>query len=247
MNEKNEKAHRYSLILVTKTNDKYYFDVKLGTFVKMYENVVPTKSSLQAIDFLTANFENRESLAKSYGILDEVATVYIPYQFKGEKRIAPVFNNEKWAEIAASFTKKELNFSDKNNLEAFNEVYHEIADLDSDFGEILVKNEKRMINLSPKTIGTIVGLRAHENAIRLKKQYGLAANTLDTVAKVNDIYSEDRYGFYQDLKKRMTKYREFRTVYLNYCKYTKANKDEKQRQEVVQKRKALIFQRWTPS
>ena len=77
-----EGASRYSLIVET-NNNKYYFDVKLGTFVMMYGNE-SNKCSIQAIDFLTSNFSDKNELAKSYGIENEIKKVYITYQFKAE-------------------------------------------------------------------------------------------------------------------------------------------------------------------
>ncbi len=229
-------ASRYSLIIET-SKDKYYFDTKIGTFVKMYETE-SKKCSIQALDFLTSNFSDKNELAKSYGIEDEVIRTYITYQFKGEKLLAPVFNNNAWAYVAATSNGAEVNFKDERNLELFNEVYGEIADLDSEFSNELLKNKKRLINLSPKTTGTIISLRAHENAYRMKRNFGFPVNGYETFQKVDSIYSEDRYGFYQDLKKYLTKYREFRTVYLNYCKFTK--KQENIVSEEKPKKKVLV-------
>lgn len=237
--ENTERAPRYSLILETVNNDKYYFDTRFNSFVHMYSQVNPIKTDLQTLDYLTSLFSDKKALAEHYGINEDILRAYITYQFKGEKRIAPVFNNEIWSKIAASYRKKEVDFTIETNRDAFNEVYYEIANLDSDFGDLLVKNENRMINLSPKTIATIVGLRAHENAIRLKSKFGYPVNSSETLGKVSQIYSEDRYGFYQDLKKRLSKYREFRTVYLNYCHYTNKTQKVNIQESISQKKKAI--------
>ena len=214
-------ASRYCLYLETITGNKYYFDVESGLFVQMVDGSKASKASLPSLDFLTANFINKEELASSYGIDDVVSKVYISYNFQGEKLLAPVFNNSRWAHVATTYGKgAKVDMSDKENLNLYNEIYTEIASLDSAFSDFLLKNEKRLIHLSPRTTNTIVALRAHERAIAMKKTYGFGSTNFDTIQKVNDIYYEDRYGFYQDLKKRLSNYRELRTVYLNYCRFT---------------------------
>ena len=221
---KNNTGARYSLILETDENKKYYFHVKEGAFVELYEDGKATKSSLQALDFLTANFADKYELAKSYGIEGNVTRAYISYVHKGEKLLAPVFNNSNWAHVAYTYagSKKGINFEDKDNMDMLLDVYLELADLNSSFADTLLKNKQRLINLSPKTKDVIVCLRAHENAIKMKKTYGFESKDYQTNLRVGQIYSDDQYGFFQDFKKRMTNYREFRTVYLNYCKYTHA-------------------------
>ena len=229
-------APRYSLIVETLDGKKYYFDTKIGVLVQMYNNDAK-KSSLQAIDYLTSNFENKDDFASSYGISVPLTRVYITYQFKGEKLLAPVFNNPTWSHIASTCKGNEIDFKDEDNHLTFNEVYSEISDLDSDFADVLINNKKRLINLSPRTINTIVGLRAHENAIRMKKTYGFVTKDFSTLQKVDSIYNEDKYGYYMDLKKNLSKYREFRTVYLNYCKYV----DKKEKDLMIEKPKRKVL------
>lgn len=240
MTEKKERANRYSLIFETINNNYYYYDANKEIFVKMYENETPAKTTLEKIDFLTANIYDKSTAAKTFGIDEEIKRAYITYQFKGERRIAPVFNNKKWAYIASTYKGNEIDFKDKENLSAYNEVYYEIADLNSKFGDVLTKNEVRLINLNPETKAIIIGLRAHEKAIKSKNQYEFSATNMETAVIINEIYSKDRYGFYMDLKKSLSEYREFRTVYLNYCKFKKINESKKAQEEIVQKKKVLV-------
>ena len=236
-NTATERAHRYSLILETVNDEHYYFDTNLGTFVKMYDKDKPKKSALKALDFLTSNFSSKESIAKTYGIEEEIKKAYITYEFKGEKRLKVVFDNKVWSEIAYKTNGREIDYRHQENLQAFNDVYYEICDLDSDFANTLLKNEKHLINLSNKTRETIRGLVAHEKAIKMKHTYGFDT---DYNRGAYDVYSEDRYGFYEDLKKRLSPYREFRTVYLNYCRYKRLDEQKRNTQEPKPKKKVII-------
>lgn len=235
---KQDTVARYCLILKTKDQESYYFDTSLGAFVKFDEKTKPKKAYLAALDFLTSNFANKEDLATFYGIDKEIDKVYITYQFKGEKKLSPVFNNQVWAHVAATYGGKTIDFSDEGNKEAFNEVYNEIANLDSSFANSLIDKRNYLINLSQKTIFAIVGLRAHENAIRMKETYGFSSSGgMDD--RTGQIYKEDRIGFYNDLRRALSKYREFRTVYMNYCKFI-GKKEEKKKEQQKPMKKALI-------
>lgn len=228
-------APRYSLIVETLDKKKYYFDTNLGVLVLMHNNEAK-KSSLQAIDYLTSNFSDKNDFANSYGIDTPIARVYITYQFKGEKFLAPVFNNLTWSHVASTCNGSEIDFNDEKNRLIFNEVYSEISNLDSDFSNFLIKNKNGLVNLSLKTVNTIIGLRAHENAIKMKKTYGFTKD-FSTFQKIDSLYNEDKYGYYTDLKKYLSKYREFRTVYLNYCKYV----DKKEKDLVIEKPKKKVL------
>ncbi|MBR1386673.1 MAG: hypothetical protein IJ568_07580 [Bacilli bacterium] len=227
-----EGAPRYSLFIET-DNKKYFYDINLERFILSEDNYKASKSSLMALDFLTSNFKNKIEFANHYGIKDNIKKCYITYQFKGEKLLAPVFNNEKWAHMALSYNGKEIDFRDKENLEMYRDIYREIIDDSSNFSSILLENRKRLINLSPKTILSIKAIKTHERTIKQKEQNGFYN------LKAKDIYLADRYGFYEDLKKRLKKYREFRTIYLNYCKYKKLNNEEIKK-DVDNKKKVLI-------
>lgn len=234
-------APRYVLIFETVTGDKYYYNAQICNFVKFESKDETAKTSLNAIDFLTARSFNKENLATSFGIDDEILRVYIAYQFKGEKRIKPVFNNSVWAHVASTYKGKKIDFRDEGNLDALKDVYDELTDIKSPFANILLENYKRLINLSPKTIVTIKYLIAHEKAIARKKSFALPTDTLERESKAMRIYNEDRYGFYCDLKKRLANYREFRTVYLNYCKFKNiVSQPYEEIEEEKPKKKALI-------
>jgi hypothetical protein len=236
----NEKVGRYSLILETENGNKYYFDTNVGNFIKLVPGGKISKSSLPALDFLTSSFSNRESLRQSYGIEENITKVYITYQFKGEKKLAPIFNNEVWQHIAMTYKGKEIDFRDQVNSDAFNEVYNELSDLNSSFATELINNKTRLINLSPRITDTIVGLRAHENAIKMKQTYGFPVNDYNTYNQVSRVYSEDRYGFYQDLRRNLSNYRDFRTVYMNYCKFKRKEQMVKEKETEMPKKKAII-------
>ena len=236
----NNASPRYSLILETVDGNRYYFNANVGAFIKLYDEDKIVKTSLPKLDFLTANFTNKYDLATSYGIEEKIQSIYITYNFQGEKKLAPVFNNSKWAHITSTYTKGGLvDFKDKDNLDAYNEVYSEISDLNSQFSDILIKNKKKLINLSPNTINTILALRAHKCATLAKKTYGFPTN-YETYDAVSRVYSEDGYGFYQDLKKQLSRYREFRTVYLNYCKYKNIQESNQLKEEDKPKKKVIV-------
>ena len=150
MVENFDGAPRYSLIAVTDKNERYCYDKQKNRFVKLDINDTPSKSTLPALDFLTSNFSSREELASTYGITDPIALMYISYQFNGEKKIAPIFNNPVWAHIAITYNGKKINFVDKENLKAFDEVYQEIIKKDSEFAAMLIKSKKNKINISQK-------------------------------------------------------------------------------------------------
>ena len=246
-------APRYCLMLLTTSGNKYYYDINLSTFVLMNNTSKPYKTTLHKLDAFTSSFNSKEQLIQMYNINEPVKLVYISYNFKGEKLLSPVFNNEEWKEFAVIYgntkqtcltSKSNINKSKKvkidyrifSNIEMFNQVYYELANLESGFADIILKNEKRLISLSPDTINTIIGLRAHERAIKEKKKNTFG--TINGITNIDDIYCEDRFGFYCDLRKSLSSYNEFRTIYLNYCKYkTKEQKNEVKHEEVkVQKK-----------
>ncbi len=239
MVENFDGAPRYSLIAVTDKNEKYCYDTGKNSFVKLDSNDPYSKSSLLALDYLTSNFSSREELLDVYGIKEPIVFMYISYQFNGEKRIAPIFNNPVWAHIAITYNGKKINFTDKDNLKAFDEVYDEITKKDSLFAIKLIKGKKNNINISQRSINIIVSLRAHENAIKAKKEFGLYISP-EVYDKVSSIYSSDKVEFYNDLKNSLSKYREFRSVYMNYCKMIKPEMKEVVSDEEKPKRKVIV-------
>ena len=74
----------------------------------------------------------------------------------------------------------------------------------------------------------------------MKQTYGFQTNDFNTYDKVSSVYSEDRYGFYQDLKRNLTKYRDFRTIYMNYCKFIGRKAEVSEKKTVSPKKKAII-------
>jgi hypothetical protein len=231
--EKNKTVSRYSLIIETINHDKYYYDVSKDAFVKMYSVDDAKKLTLQGIDFLTSVKEGPDELAKEYGITDPVARVYISYQFKGEKLLAPVFNNLFWSYVACSYNGKELNLKDQKILEKVRELYFEIADPDSEFSKMVRDNHLRMININQRTRNNIIDLVAHERAIRDNDRVG---NT--TFNSANE-YARDRYGFYQEFLKSMSVYREFRALYLSYCRH-KGLQDRMTKKDDTPKKKRIV-------
>ena len=83
---------------------------------------------------------------------------------------------------------------------------------------MILKNEKKTINVYPKTLETIEAIVRHEKisrrqeAIRDKSSY-------EREQSARKVYDQDKTGFYLDLRDKLTKYRDFRTIYLNYCRY----------------------------
>lgn len=239
MVENFDGAPRYSLIAVTENNEGYCYDKDRNSFVKLNPNDKYSKSTLPALDYLTSNFSSKEEMLDVYGVTEPIVSVYISYQFNGEKMIAPIFNNPVWAHIAITYNGKKINFADKENLKAFDEVYDEIVKKDSLFARKLIKGYKNGINISQRSINIIISLRAHENAIRAKVEFGFPINP-GSYDKVSQLYSSDKRGYYNDLKNSISKYREFRSIYMNYCKMAK-----KERAEVVSnsdkpKRKVIV-------
>ncbi len=209
--EKNKTVSRYTLIIETENHDKYYYDMSLDAFVKMYKDSDAKKSTLQALDFLTSVKPGPNELAKEYGITDPIEKVYITYQFKGEKMLEPVFNNSFWSHVAFNYNGKEVDLRDKKILEQVREMYFEIADPDSEFSKIVRDNRLKNVNINQRTRNNIIALVAHERAIRTNDYTG------NSSFYSSDVYSRDRYGFYQDFLKDMRVYREFRALYLSYC------------------------------
>lgn len=220
-----DKAPRYALILETINGDKYYFDVNVdrGSFIKLEKGKKPVKTALQVLDHLTASLANKEELGRKYKINDQVARVYVTYQYKGENKIAPIFNNEEWAKVAASCTEKKVDFGIELNNKIFNRIYCEIANLDSGFGQLVIDNPDKKINVSDKTVSTIVNLRAHEKAIRMKQQFMYQVQA-GSYAQVSNEYKQLKRDYYKELKKRLSSYRELRTLYFSYLKYKYPNK-----------------------
>jgi hypothetical protein len=235
-------ANRYSLILQTVNNDKYYYDVSLDAFVKMYKESDLKKSSLQALDFLTSVKTDRNELAKEYGINDQIARCYITYQHKGENQLSPVFNNAFWSYVTYTYNGKELDLNDEKILEQAKNIYFEIANPDSEFSKMVVDNKNRMIKINQKTRTCIEELVAHERAIRNNDRVG------NTSFNSCSIYSNDRYGFYQDFIKNLRSYREFRSLYFNYChfmgnqeKIVKTEEKPKMKKKVVPPEQLSMF------
>lgn len=223
MGKKEHKcAPRYSLIIETKNNEKYYYDTNLGTFVLMEGKLEPTKAPLPVLDTFTSFFNSIAEICEKYSIRN-ISKIYITYQMLGEKRLRIVKNNPEWNHISYTYGGRYVNFGDKKTEEAFEKMYWEIADLESGFTSYLLKDEKKVINLPKDVIRSIENIRTHERAIRDKNKYSQSFNSSLAYNQVNDIYSEDRYGFCQDLRKKCQNYRLFRTLYLNYCQYIEKN------------------------
>ena len=227
-----EKAPRYHLILETVSGVKYYYDANMGTFVRMGLKDTPYKAPLHVFDMITATFESREQMAQTFSIKEDIKIMYVAYRFKGEWRLAPVFNNEKWAKLAHSYgeintvskyskrPKHVIDFRLYSNLELFNDVYKELMDPESEFADIIIKNKTRRIHLSQFTINAITNARAHEQAIKDKMKTLSIENGREVgLGELPVIYLQDRTGYYQELRNCVTNYREFRVLYLNYCKY----------------------------
>lgn len=265
-------APRYALILETVSGDKYYYDINYCTFFRMGKKTKPCKTTLEALDVLTTNFDSPQQLVDLYGIKDPIKRLLISYKHIDEKVLAPVFNNEKWGLLAKNYaqapiirrgskkTTKKIDFRMYNSKSMLDDVYKELCNLKivydehgvpyhiSEFGSYLLKNQYSLINLSPDTRNVIENIVAHEAAILTKRRdlssqnayYGKLSNTLNGFAEFTslgsclmpDIYSEHRLGYYEDFKACCSKYREFRTLYLNYCKFKRMQEvKELQQQE----------------
>ena len=233
-------APRYSLVLVTTSGIKYYYDVNLGNFVMLQQGIEPKKSSLQEIDAVTTNFLDKEQLAKTYSIEEPISRIHISYEFNGEKRIAPVFNNREWAHVATTCRKSGVNFSDRENFTILADIYQEILDLNSSFSDLLLKDEKKLINLSPKTRDAIRNIRTHERETNSKRTHGYPMNSLETEIRVNEIYDKDKAGFFNVFKGRLTRYREFRSIYFNYCKFKNIERSSEISKDLIPKKKAFV-------
>ena len=226
-----ESAPRYALIVETDNNSKYYYDKNNGCLTLLRENDKEIKCSLPAIDYLTSNFSSVQDFCDTYGLNEKVKKIYIKYVYKGDKYLAPVFNNQIWAHIAYSYNGKEINYKDQINLKAFNDVYFELTNINSSFANIIINNPNKSVRICKKTKDEIVSLVAHERAINSK---------IDDTGFVKDyIYFSDKSGFYIDLRTRLSNYKDFRSIYLNYCKYINKN-EEKVKKDIQEKKKVLI-------
>ena len=218
----NKRVARYSLILETNGDKKYYYDFDMGTFVGMDDKTKPAKATLEKIDFLTANYDSQEQFLECYDIKDP-KRLMITYQFNGEKKLAPVFNNTEWALLAKTYRGDPIDFKDYNNLFIVESIYNQILKLNeygtSDFGNFI----RSRCNISLKTNSLINVMVAHERATRNRFKYLSGNQDLERQSAVSEIYRIDKDAFKQDFRKRMENYRELRTVYLNYCRIYKNN------------------------
>lgn len=217
--DKHKTANRYSLILETASGKKYYYDFEKRGLVEFLDEEKVPKASIQRIDFLTASFNNVDDFAKVNGINEEIRSKYILYKYEGKKYLQLCFNNPTWAHLALSYKGEKINFNDKTNLEAFNDVYCELINPDSKYATFILTNPKRTINIYPKTLETIEAIVRYEIIRKEKERTSGPYKSVDTERKVKAIYDQDKTGFYLDLRSKLTKYRDFRTLYLNYCKY----------------------------
>ena len=240
-NNDKKRVARYSLILETNDNKEYYYDFDLGTFVRMDEKSKPTKATIEKIDFFTANYDSQEQLLECYAI-ENPKRLKITYQFNGEKKLAPVFNNLEWALLAKTYKGDPIDFSDYNNLYIVDTVYNQILKLNeygtSDFGNFL----RSRCNISLKTNSLINVMVAHERATRNRFRYYAGIQDLERASVVSEIYRIDKDAFKQDFRRRMGNYRELRTVYLNYCRLYKNNRvvlQEKKEEKPTQDKKLV--------
>lgn len=244
-NEVKKRVARYSLILETNDDKEYFYDFDLGTFVRMDEKTKPSKETLEKIDFFTANYDSQEQLLECYDI-ESPKRLKITYQFNGEKKLAPVFDNPEWAELAKNYKGDPIDFRDYNNLYIVEEVYNQILRLNeygtSDFGNFV----RSRCNISIKTNSLIQMMVTHERATRNRFKYLSGNQDLEKQSAISEIYRIDKDAFKQDFRKRMSYYRELRSVYLNYCRIYKNNGlvksiiEEKEKEATVNKEKKLV-------
>ena len=223
-------APRYALIIETMNNHTYCYDKDNKCLTLLRENDKEKKCSLPALDYLTSLFTDVNTFGMTYGLNEEIKKIYIKYNYMGDKYLAPVFNNQTWSYIALSYNGKEIDFKDQINLRAFNEVYFELCNVNSDFANIVINNPSKSVRICNKTRDEIISLVAHERAINSKTNDGFIKDY---------IYFSDKSGFYSDLRKRLSNYKDFRSIYLNYCKYINKN-EEKVQTEEQEKKKVLI-------
>ncbi len=221
-NNVKKRIPRYSLILEKVDGTRYYYDFDKGTFVRMEQDEKAPKVTLEKIDYLTSNFDSKEQLFELYGITGPVKVLKIVYQFNGERKLGPAFDNKEWAELARTYKGQNVDFrSSYNNLYIFEEIYNEIMHLDekedSQFADFL----KAKGRLSDNTINLIVTMVAHERATKRRYKYLFGVRNPETEELIGGIYSDDKDAFKEAFKKRMQRYSELRSVYLNYCKYFK--------------------------
>lgn len=223
-----EAAPRYSLIIET-GNNRYCYNKDSGCMMLIRDDDKELKCSLPALDFLTSNFSDQDTFAKTYGIDEKIKKIYIKYIYKGENYLAPVFNNKTWAHVAQSYNGKEINFKDDICLRAFNDIYFELVDVNSNFANIIINNPNKSVRICQKTKNEIISLVAHERALNGKLDDGFVKDY---------VYFSDKTGFYRDLRHRLSNYRDFRSIYLNYYKFI--NKKEENKKEEQDKKKVLI-------
>ena len=234
MDEKIQR-NRYSLIIETVDGKTYCYNAKDDCLQLIYSEKEELKYPLNVIDYITCKIKNQEEFCKIYGLNTPVRLMYIKYYLKEAKFLAPSFNNEKWANVAKSMTYSVVDFKNSNNKDAFNDIYLELTNKDSSFGNLIIKNENKSVRISQKLKQELVLLLAHEKAILNKKKYGVYGS-FEAYNRVRDLYISDKSAFYFDLKKRLTNYRDFRSLYLNLCKYKESsetrNNEKKEEQNI---------------
>ncbi len=212
-------ANRYGLVLETVNGKKYYYNMEKHGFIEFEDEEKITKTSLNRLDFMTSSYNNIHDFAKVNGINDDIRIGYLVYNHVGRKHLQLCFNNPTWCHVAYTYRGDKIDFKDKKNLEAFNAVYKELINPNSQFANIIINNAHKTINIFGETIETIKGLVRYEKDLRQKFLTDSPNKSMYTALKVRETYDFDKTGFYYDLKSKLTKYRDFRTVYLNYCKY----------------------------
>ena len=248
MVEENKGANRYTFFLLSVSGNRYYYDFNLGTFVMMQNNKKdkPYKTTLHAIDVYTSNFDSLDQIIKMYNFDEQIVFGYISYYFKGERNYGLLFDKE-WGQLAKTFgetknrvlsnnkknsSKVKIDYRLFENLEIFEKIYREFANLESDFANIIIKNKNKLSSLSNDVINTIIELRAHERAIKAK--YDCMFGIEYDISSRDYIYVEDRLSIYHELRKELSDYNKLRTIYLNYCKY-KAKHPDKIQDETKEK------------
>ncbi len=212
---------RYSLIL-EKEGIKYCYDFEKGSF-REFDKKGPYKTKLSKIDAFTSYCDSKEQFLTLQGLEDD-GKLYISYNHEGENVLRCVFDNKFWNTVALTAHDNKVDFANKDIDDKLKEIFSAICDPNSEYYRYIVENPKRTIRLSPKILECIH--LAHKHSVNYEYRKKMGENTgLE--------YQSDFRGYYEDLRKNIRRYRDFRVLNLSYDVFTKSKEKSKQDKKEV--------------
>jgi len=208
------KNGKYRLVQEhNETKEKLYFNFDVNQFID-YSEKENKQVSLASIDLLTTLCQSEQEfidLLKRSGYDQKDATMYISYKYNGERKLAPVFNDEYLNYVAKSTLGREdgsINIENSKIKETLYKIYKILIIPNNGlFERIAVKREMN---------SNTYGLNEH-NYNFLK----------DLPSNVYYSTEENSRYYFSRFTKYFSNYKEFRSLYLNCVSYYKKREREK--------------------